>query len=74
LKRIFNKWLALILTAMLFALAHVVVDGQPMRLLVFFPGLLFGWLKHRSTSIVPGILFHALCNLIYIALPVMNHR
>ena len=29
----------------------------------FFPGLVFGWMRARSGSILPGVLFHALCNL-----------
>jgi len=54
---------ALVVTAALFAIGHVLVDGNPLRLAVFFPGLVFGWMRARTGSILAGVLFHALCNL-----------
>ena len=54
---------ALVIQAALFALVHFVVDGQPERLAVFFPGLLFGWIRARRGGIGAAILFHALSNL-----------
>jgi uncharacterized protein len=54
----------LLLTSVLFALGHFMVDLQPARLAVFFPALAFGWMRSRSGSIAPGALFHALCNLL----------
>ena len=56
-----NTWLA---TSALFAVGHVAVDLDPRRLVVFFPALVFGWMRARSDSIVPGLMFHALCNLL----------
>ena len=53
-----------LLTSALFALGHVAVDLNPQRLMVFFPALIFGWMRARSDSIVPGTIFHALCNLL----------
>lgn len=50
------------LTQVLFALGHL-AEPHPYRLGVFFPSLLFGWLKERSRTIVPSTLFHALSNL-----------
>lgn len=55
--------LALVSQAALFALVHFVVDGNPERLAVFFPGLLFGWIRARRGGIGAAILFHALSNL-----------
>lgn len=49
-------------TAALFALGHLAIL-QPWRLMVFFPALAFGWLREKSGSILPGIIFHAMCNL-----------
>lgn len=46
----------------LFALCHLAVQGSVATLVVFFPGLLFGWMRARSGSILPGTLAHALCN------------
>jgi membrane protease YdiL (CAAX protease family) len=54
----------LLITSVLFALGHFLVDFQPARLAVFFPALAFGWMRSRSGSVAPGALFHALCNLL----------
>ncbi len=53
----------LILSAVLFALGHVATQVHPNRLAVFFPALLFGWLRARTGGIGAGVIFHALCNL-----------
>ncbi len=55
---------AWLLSAALFALLHFVVDFQPARLAVFFPGLLFGWLAALRGGIGAAILVHAACNLL----------
>jgi membrane protease YdiL (CAAX protease family) len=49
--------------ALLFALLHVATDMRPARLAVFFPGLLFGWLRQWRGGIGAAIALHALCNL-----------
>ena len=54
---------ALLVSAALFALCHLAVQGHPGTLAVFFPGLVFGWMRARTRSILPGTIFHALCNL-----------
>lgn len=53
----------LLLQALLFALCHV-LDGDWTRLRVGVFALLAGWLRERSGSIAPGILWHALANLV----------
>jgi membrane protease YdiL (CAAX protease family) len=53
---------AFFLTALLFAFGHLAVF-QPWRLAVFFPALLFGWLRERTGTILGCTLFHAACNL-----------
>jgi membrane protease YdiL (CAAX protease family) len=55
---------ALLVSSVLFALGHFLVDFNPQRLAVFFPGLLFGWMRARTGSIAAGAAFHALCNLL----------
>lgn len=55
---------ALIVSSALFALSHVAVIPNPQRLAVFFPALLFGWMRARTGSIAAGALFHALCNIL----------
>ena len=53
---------ALIVTSLVFALGHFATIREPARLAVFFPSLLFGWLRHRTKGIGAGIAFHAMCN------------
>ncbi|NMO16280.1 CPBP family intramembrane metalloprotease [Pyxidicoccus fallax] len=50
------------LTAVLFALGHLAIF-QTWRLSVFFPALLFGWMRERTGTILGAALFHAACNL-----------
>ncbi len=59
-----KPWVAIIITSAVFALAHFAFERNPERLLVFFPSLVFGWLRVRTGSVVPGIVFHALCNVV----------
>jgi membrane protease YdiL (CAAX protease family) len=53
----------LLVTSVLFALGHVLTKVDPNRLAVFFPSLLFGWLRARTGGIGAPIALHALCNL-----------
>lgn len=53
---------ALVGQAALFAVVHFVVDLAPARLAVFFPGLLFGWLRAWRGGIGAAMLLHALSN------------
>jgi membrane protease YdiL (CAAX protease family) len=47
----------------LFAIGHFLTIPNPARLAVFFPALVFGWLRAKTKGIGAGVLFHALCNL-----------
>jgi membrane protease YdiL (CAAX protease family) len=58
---------AFLLTQVLFALGHL-VEPYPWRLAVFFPALLFGWLRKRSQTLLAGVLYHAACNLTVLVL------
>jgi hypothetical protein len=53
----------LLLASVVFALGHVFTTPNPARLAVFFPALLFGWLRARTGGIGASVLFHASCNL-----------
>ncbi len=55
------------LTQALFALGHL-VEPYPWRLAVFFPAILFGWLREKSGALPAGILYHASCNLLVMVL------
>ncbi|HYD49829.1 MAG TPA: CPBP family intramembrane glutamic endopeptidase [Terriglobales bacterium] len=53
-------WLA---ANVLFAFCHI-FRGGPARLIVFFPGLLYGWLRARTGSIAAPVTYHAVSNLL----------
>ena len=59
-----NVGWALIVSSVLFALGHLAVIPNPQRLAVFFPALVFGWMRARTGSIAAGAIFHALCNVL----------
>jgi membrane protease YdiL (CAAX protease family) len=53
----------LLVTSIVFALGHVATEFHPNRLAVFFPSLLFGWMRTRRRGIGAAAAFHAFCNL-----------
>lgn len=53
----------LVLTSAIFAVGHLFTELNPARLAVFFPSLVFGFLRVRSKGIGASIAFHAMCNL-----------
>lgn len=53
---------AIVVTSAIFALGHLATVHNPARLAVFFPALLFGWLRARTKGVGASIAFHALCN------------
>ena len=52
----------------IFAVGHIATVHMPARLAVFFPALLFGWLRARTKGIGASVLFHWACNLYSFAL------
>jgi hypothetical protein len=55
---------AVVVTSLIFAVGHLLTSPHPARLAVFFPSLLFGWLRSRTGGVGAGVLFHAACNLL----------
>jgi uncharacterized protein len=53
----------ILVTSALFAVGHLLTEVKPDRLAVFFPALVFGWLRAKTGGIGAGVLFHAACNL-----------
>lgn len=53
---------ALVVSSALFALVHLATGPDPRRLSVFFPGLLFGWMRSATGSILAGTIAHASSN------------
>ncbi len=54
---------SLLVTSALFAVGHLATDLDANRLAVFFPALLFGWLRARTGGVGASIALHAICNL-----------
>jgi hypothetical protein len=54
---------AWLITALVFAAAHTIVFYQWWHFAIFFPALLFGYLRERTGSITAPVLFHASSNL-----------
>lgn len=55
---------SVVLSSALFAVGHVVTIPSPQRLAVFFPSLLFGWMRRASGGILAPALYHAACNIL----------
>ncbi len=51
-----------LVTSAVFALGHFATAPHPARLAVFFPSLVFGWLRARTGGIGASVAFHAACN------------
>lgn len=56
--------LALPIASLVFAVGHVLTRPDPSRLAVFFPALVFGYLRIRTKGIGTSLVFHAMCNLL----------
>jgi len=56
--------MGLVLSSAIFAFGHLATVWNPARLAVFFPSLVFGWMRARTGGIGAGVLFHATCNLL----------
>lgn len=59
---------AIVVTSLLFAVGHVVIEFSPVRVAVFFPSLVFGWLRARTGRILAPVLFHGLSNMAMLTL------
>jgi membrane protease YdiL (CAAX protease family) len=55
---------AWIITALAFAFAHSIIFYQWWHFAIFFPALVFGYLRERTGSITAPIVFHALSNIL----------
>lgn len=55
---------SLVLTSALFAIGHFATIPSPHRLAVFFPSLLFGWMRRATGGVIAPTIYHAACNLL----------
>lgn len=62
------EWASIAISAVCFAVAHVVVQGRIVSALTFLPGLVLGWLFIRTESLLAPILFHGLANVCYVVI------
>ena len=60
-------------TALVFTLCHLLISVNWLRIAIFFPALLFGWMRERTNSLLAPILFHALSNLTFIVVQSWLH-
>jgi membrane protease YdiL (CAAX protease family) len=56
--------IALFLSAAAFAIVHLPKEGDPRALAVFVPGLLFGWMRSATGSILAGTVTHGASNIL----------
>lgn len=56
--------LALVLSAVAFALIHLPKEGDPRALATFFPGLLFGWMRSATGSLLASTITHGCANIL----------
>lgn len=53
----------IVITSAIFAVGHLLTELNPARLAVFFPSLVFGFLRSKTRGIGASLTFHAMCNL-----------
>ena len=66
--------LALVISAAAFALIHLPKDGDPRALATFFPGLLFGWMRSATGSIMASTITHGASNILVRLLDLIVQR
>jgi membrane protease YdiL (CAAX protease family) len=66
--------IALLLSTLAFALIHLPKDGDPRALATFFPGLVFGWMRSATGSILASTVTHASSNILIRFLDLMVLR
>jgi membrane protease YdiL (CAAX protease family) len=66
--------LALVLSATAFALIHLPRESDPRALATFFPGLLFGWMRSATGSILASTVTHGCSNILVRILELAGSR
>ena len=66
-----QKWISIVVSAACFAVAHIIVQGQFISVLTFFPGVVLGWLFSKTKTLLAPILFHGLANCCYLLMTTM---
>lgn len=63
-----NIGYSFLLVNIMFAIGHIILIPNITRLAVFFPGLVFSWLREKDDNIAGAIVFHWLSNILSFAL------
>jgi len=63
--RAFLELIAILISAIVFAISHSVLLGSVIPMITFFPGLILGWLFIKTKSLLAPVLFHGLANVCY---------
>ncbi|HEY5922434.1 MAG TPA: CPBP family intramembrane glutamic endopeptidase [Kofleriaceae bacterium] len=66
--------LALVLSSLAFAIIHIPKEGDPRNLATFFPGLVFGWMRSATGSIMASTITHGASNILVRALQLGSMR
>lgn len=66
--------LALVLSSLAFALIHLPKEADPRALATFFPGLVFGWMRSATGSILASTITHGASNILARALELAISR
>lgn len=61
------------LTCLIFAASHSFITFQWWHFAIFFPSLVFGWLREKTGGLIAPILFHASCNVLVAILGRVYH-
>lgn len=64
LRRSLSGAQAILITALLFAASHSVIQLQWWHFAIFFPACVFGWLREKTGTITASVLFHAVSNVL----------
>ncbi len=59
---------SLFITAVLFAAGHSLVVVRWWHFSIFFPALVFGWVREKTGNVLASALFHGLCNIVMVTL------
>jgi len=66
-----QQWTSIVISTSCFTVAHIIVQGQIISVLIFLPGLVLGWLFIRTRSLLAPILFHGLANACYLVMAIV---
>lgn len=58
----FGAVIGIFVSTLIFALSHLIALTGWLRVATFFPGLIMAILRHRNDSVLPSIIYHAVCN------------